>query len=265
MRMFHPMLRAAAGVSEWLVYSGDSFDVSPYTTYSITVFFKPDGTKMYFSSITTGVIYQTTLSTAWDLSTAGTVTNATPKGTADGKGIYIKPDGLQLYYGVSGSPGSDVYRYTMSTPWDITTASSASDTRNIKGGHALLKYDDGTKLYHRYQNRVEQWSTNTPWTVGSSNSDSVIYTLYAGVGGLHFIDDGSYFVTGNEGAATIHRYDLSTAWDLSTTTYNNTVADVSQQDSNPAGVFINSDASYLFMMGSNTNKIYKYIVNSQYG
>ncbi|MBA7589123.1 hypothetical protein ES708_31198 [subsurface metagenome] len=45
-------------------------DVSGQDTSPNGVFFKPDGTKMYIMGYATDTVYQYSLSTAWDVSTA---------------------------------------------------------------------------------------------------------------------------------------------------------------------------------------------------
>lgn len=86
------------------------------------IFFKPDGLRMYVTGYTNNKIYEYTLSTAWDISTA-TYSRASPgvSGTIYQLfSLWMASDGLSLY-SVSNYKDSVLY-YTLSTAWDISTA-----------------------------------------------------------------------------------------------------------------------------------------------
>jgi DNA-binding beta-propeller fold protein YncE len=113
------------------------------------LFFKPDGTKLYTVGATSDSVYEYTLSTAWDVTTATYVrvfSVAAQETVATG--VFFKPDGTKMY--VTGSNGDDVNEYTLSTAWDISTATyvrvfsiSAQDTEPT----GLFFRDDGKKMY----------------------------------------------------------------------------------------------------------------------
>lgn len=84
--------------------------------------FSWDGLNLYYVSGTT--FYRRSLTSPWDLNTisvATTYSDATYLGgTNTLTGIYISQDGLYLYGLTAAS--ARVYKYSMSTPYDITTA-----------------------------------------------------------------------------------------------------------------------------------------------
>ena len=122
-----------------------AFDLSTATyankTYSNIVSdprsirFSNDGTKMYYLSGNTNYIYQFSLSTAFDVSTASYDSkNLNTTRTVDGfslsacKGFVIKTDGTELIVTGRGTrpdsgPAMDLHTYTMSTAFDLSTAS----------------------------------------------------------------------------------------------------------------------------------------------
>ena len=60
--------------------------------------FKPDGTRFWHSDTTAvSVFYQYDLSTAWDLSTAGSPSTASPTFQRYIRCFVFKPDGTKLY------------------------------------------------------------------------------------------------------------------------------------------------------------------------
>jgi hypothetical protein len=114
-----------------------SFNVSSEVSGGIIygLEFSTDGTKMYVSeSDTSATIFQYTMTSAWDLSTCSYASKsyATGMNTSDFRAFAIEPNGEFLFTTKEDSGTSDTFlhRHTMSTPWDISTA-SATDSINI--------------------------------------------------------------------------------------------------------------------------------------
>jgi len=117
------------------------------------LFFKPDGTKMYIMGYTNKTVYQYALSTPWDVSSAsyeaGKLKSVTTEETLP-HCLFFKPDGTNMY--IVGGNSDSVYQYSLSTPWDVSSASyeagklksvTTEDTSPI----ALFFKPDGTKMY----------------------------------------------------------------------------------------------------------------------
>ena len=64
------------------------------------------------------------------------------------------------------------------------------------------------------------------------------------------------FVTGNDGN-DINEYTLSTAFDVSTATYDSNFS-VNSEDREPNGLTFNSDGTKMFVAGNQNNNIYEY-------
>ena len=102
------------------------------------IFFKPDGTKFYAlkqSTSTAGdtFLYQSTLSTAWDISTMSTLSlEIQETESAKCAAFTLSSDGLTLWVitgtSRSGANTSTIksHKYTLSTAWDISTAGSST-------------------------------------------------------------------------------------------------------------------------------------------
>ena len=100
--------------------------------------FKPDGTKFYAlkQSVSTAgdtFLYQSTLSTAWDISTMSTLSlEIQETESAKCAAFTLSSDGLTLWIvtGTSrnGANTSTIksHKYTLSTAWDISTAGSST-------------------------------------------------------------------------------------------------------------------------------------------
>jgi hypothetical protein len=64
------------------------------------------------------------------------------------------------------------------------------------------------------------------------------------------------FVVGN-GDDSVYSYDMSTAYDLGSASYNQSFA-VSGQDGDPTDVTFNGDGSQMFVIGYDTDAVYRY-------
>jgi DNA-binding beta-propeller fold protein YncE len=96
-----------------------NFSIASQTLFPAGMSFKPDGTKMYVGGA--GIIFEYSLSSAWNVSTASYVQNFNVSAQETSpRGVAFKPDGTKMY--INGSGGNDVNEYSLSTPWNISTA-----------------------------------------------------------------------------------------------------------------------------------------------
>ncbi len=107
-------------------YASKSFLASSQSASSYAVDFKSDGTKMYILAMTNDSVYQYSLSTAWDVSTASydSVSFSVNSQEATPAHVEFKVDGTSFY--VVGVGNDTIYQYDMTTAWDLSTASYAS-------------------------------------------------------------------------------------------------------------------------------------------
>ncbi len=126
-----------------------SFSVSAQETAPSSLFFKPDGLKMYVTGSTGDDVNEYDLSTAWDISTASFLQlfSVSAQDTIP-TGLSFKPDGLKMYF--AGTSNDSVYEYDLSTAWDVTTASYlqlfSAASQDINPTGVFLK-PDGTRMY----------------------------------------------------------------------------------------------------------------------
>jgi len=99
-----------------------AFVVSSQDTTPEGVEFNSDGTELYIVGGQFENVYQYSLSTAFDISTAS-FTQSFDVSSEDTlpQGLVFKPDGSRLY--VIGAKDVNVYQYSLSTAFDISTAS----------------------------------------------------------------------------------------------------------------------------------------------
>jgi hypothetical protein len=104
---------------------------------------------MYVLGSVSGAMYQYTLSTAWDISSA-TYDSVSFDPTVQASGpisIFIGDNGKKLY--VANLSDALVYQYTLSTPWDMSSATYDSVSFDA-GSYTLYSIcfnSDGTGLF----------------------------------------------------------------------------------------------------------------------
>ena len=192
-----------------------SFDVSTEETAPGDLFFKPDGTKLYIVGVTSDQVRQYPLTTAWDISTAGSVEESFDVSTEEAvpRGLFFKSDGTKLY--VVGIDSEQVRQYPLSTAWDISSAgaveASFSVTTETITPVGLFFRSDGRKLYvvGETANEIHQYPLSTAWdisTAGSVESERDLTTEDGGPQGVFFKPDGrKMYMIGNL-SDKVHQY-----------------------------------------------------------
>ena len=136
----------------WDVSSTASSTISTSTLWKSTnmdvLEISGDGTKMYTCDFTNGTIYQYTLGTAWDVSTAS-YSLSTTTGSHDNNcySMRFSPDGVYMYIG--GGTYDRVYQYTLGTAWDVSTSVYTREfySPNIIYQQGIAFSADGKKMY----------------------------------------------------------------------------------------------------------------------
>ena len=153
--------------------------------------------------------------------------------------IAFNSDGTKFF--MVGYQNSKVFEYTMSTAWDVSTASYDSsfnvNSQTGSGAHGLAFNTDGTKMFvasYGSGKEVNEYHLSTAWDVSTASYDSVLDVSGQEnqPRGITFNTDGTkLFVVGNNGD-DIGEYTLSTGFDVSTASYVDAV-DVSSYDAEP--------------------------------
>ena len=179
------------------------------------------------------------------------------------RGVFFKPDGIKMY--MTGSGADAVHEYTLSTAWDITTASflqSFSVASQEIAPEDLFIKSDGTKMYVVGSNAdaVHEYTLSTAWDVSSSSyvQSFSVATQSTVPTGLFFKPDGTKMYILGEAGDDVNEYTLSTSWDVSTASYTQNFT-ISTQSTIPGSLSFSSDGFTMYILSAYLNDgVYAY-------
>ena len=245
-------------------YDSISFSVASQETSPTGLFFKSDGTKVYIVGLDFSTVFQYSLSTAWDISTASydSVSFSVSVQDTIPTGLSFSSDGTKMY--VVGNLGLDINQYNLSTAWDISTASYSQNfsvSSQETGPTGVTFKTDGTKMYicGLAGDEVNEYNLSTAWDI-STASASQVFSVSAQDGNprsLFFKPDGTKMFLSGSDNDSVYLYNLSAAWDISTASYATSLS-VTSQDTLPNGIYIKPDGTKMYVMGYVTDSIYQY-------
>lgn len=224
--------------------------------------FKPDGTIMYVTNrekdttSTTDSVIQYSLSTPFDINTA-TKTSSTPLTNIDKPhAIKFKPDGKVMY--VIDNAELSVRQYNLTTAWDTSTLQydddfNVSDENQLR---SLAFKTDGTKMYvtGNQTEVIQQFTLSTPWDVKTATKDSTqssaLTSKESNPRSIQFHSSGTIFYIGGNGSDSIHKYTLTTPWDVSTLEFSQSYSFSDQVSSSGNSIMAG------FIFSANFTKLY---------
>jgi len=189
------------------------------------IFIRDDGLKMYVIGSSNDSVYEYNISTAWNIATASFVRSFSVAAQETGpNAIFFKPDGTRMY--ITGSAGDDVNEYTLSTPWNISTAVFVqlfSVTAQETAPQALFFKPDGTKMYVLgLQDVIHEYELSTAWDVSTAARILPVIDISAqdsNMQGITFNSDGTKMFAAGNNSQSIYEYNLSTPWNVRTAVY----------------------------------------------
>jgi DNA-binding beta-propeller fold protein YncE len=211
----------------------------------------------------------TTLSWVADLAnTSYDNKSYTPSQDNNCRGIVFNPDGTKMY--VLGEDNDNIFQYTLSTAYDVTTASyyhSLNVTPQDVNGWQIAFNNNGTSIYFVgvTNNSVYQYDLTTAYDLSTASYASKSFSFSTQEGsprGLAFNSDGTKMYTVGTSNDTVYQYSLSTAYDVSTASYDSVSFSVSSQDPNPIGLQFNSDGTKMYILGSSNYTIFQYSLST---
>jgi hypothetical protein len=253
------------GITGWN-YSGLSKSIGTEEATPNGLFISPDGLNMYVNGSSGDDVNQYTLSTAFDVSTATYVrTFSTAAQDSSPQDIFFKPDGLSMF--IMGSTNDTVFQYTLSSAFDISTATYASKSFSVTSQDTvpvgLWFKPDGTVMYvlGSTNDTVFQYTLGTAWDVSTASYGSIFFSVASqeiSPNQVNLSADGlTMWILGQTGD-DISQYALGTAFNVSTAVFENSFY-IGFQETTPTGLFIDSTANNrVYMVGTANDTVFQY-------
>tara|TARA_R110001606_G_scaffold10855_3_gene46913 strand:- start:57 stop:428 length:372 start_codon:yes stop_codon:yes gene_type:complete len=112
---------------------------------------------------------------------------------------------------------------------------------------------------------IYQYSLSTGFNLSTASYDSVSFSVNSqetnNAKGLTFNTDGTkmYMVGGT--TDSVHQYSLSTAFDLSTASYDSVSFSVAGQDTSPFDIAFNANFTKMYIIGGTNDSVFQYSTN----
>jgi sugar lactone lactonase YvrE len=263
----------SSGPAGWTLtgasYASKSFSVNSQDTTPHGVQFKSDGTKMYMVGAANDSVYQYSLSTAWDISTASydSVSFSISGQETSPTDFFFSADGTKFYTCGIGTSFATMRQYNLSTAWNLSTASysnlSYNHDSNAYNPGAIFFRPNGTTFYiaDRGSDAVKQFTLSTAWNLSTASYASKSFSISgqeASVSGIHFKSDGTKMFLAGSTNDTAYQYSLSTAWDISTASYDSVSLSLTSQSTDSNSLTINDDGTKMYVANDGNNTVYQY-------
>ena len=266
------------GTGEGYAIASASILSGTYTigAYAAALTFKPDGTKMYHVGTNNDRVQQYDLSTAWDVSTATYDDNFSVQSQVlNLTDVKFNTDGTKMFVADrAGTTDNTIYQYSLSTAWDITTATYANKSYDFS---AVLTSDelscfvfnnDGSAVYLTElgpDRSVFQFALSTPFDISTASYSNKSLSLssvasngYIGRQYFQFTNDGTklflihtFHPAGFVGK--IYEFSLTTAYDISTASYTNVNYTPSGITTGRSAIAFKPDGSKMFILGTDNH------------
>ena len=258
-----------SGLVRNVSYDSVSFNVTSEDSTPFGLAFSTDGTKMYILGTSSDSVYQYSLSTGFDLSTASydSVSFSVNSQDSTPYGIAFNNDGTKMF--IAGGSSSTIYQYSLSTGFDLSTASYDSVSFSVTSQDIyptdIAFSTDGTKMHIVGNNTgsVYQYSLSTGFDLSTASYGSVSLSVTSQDSnpyGIAFNTDGTKMFIAGGSSDTIYQYSLSTGFDLSTASYDSLSFSVGSEDSNLLSMAFSTDGTKMYISGNTTNTVYQYSV-----
>ena len=187
------------------------------------------------------------------------------------RGITFNPDGSRMYV-TADETNPVVIEYSLSVPFDISTASKTSATNLVEAGganidkpHAIEFKPDGKVMYviHSQSTKVgvEQYNLATAWDTSTLSYDtrlSITNGSDVQIRALAFKTDGTRVYIAQRDHGKVIQYDLTTPWDLSSATNQVESNAFTGEENNLRNIQFSSDGTFMYLGGSGGDDINKY-------
>lgn len=232
------------------------------------VFLKPDGTKLFALNSNDDLI-QYSLSTAWDISSYTSADHTFQTDQTNNpipQGLFFKDDGTEFYINQRASGVRGVCQYSLTTAWDISTASYTRkfETTLETNPYATVFSPDGLNMYVLGgQQKVFRYTLTTAWDISTASHTSSSSAITIGseylTYGLFLKPEGDRIFVLGQFTDKIYQWNLSTLYDSTgIDSTPDSEFSVATQEADPESIFISPDGAHLYVGGFDGDGIDQY-------
>ena len=254
----------------------DSFSVGDQESIPRGMAFSPNGTKMFVVGPTTDSVYEYTLSTPFNVTSASYTGDSFLIGdqVASSTGLAFSPDGTKMF--VLDFGGGVVAAYNLTIAFNVTSASFTGNLFSVADHDpsplGMAFSPDGTKMFvtGTSSDNATAYNLTIPFNVTSASFvDSfslkdVELTPYD----LAFSPDGTkMFVLGNGlgGDNNVHKYDLSVPFDVTSASYTDGDSfSVDDENGDTQSLAFSPDGAKMFVLGYNSLSVHEYDLSTAF-
>ena len=248
--------------------SGQYFEYTPAADTTFTFSNAPaSGTAAGFALAVTGA----NVTSGYDLANASydSVSFSVSAQSTQPTDLFISPDGYKIY--ISSNSNDIIFEYDLSTAFDLSTASYNSVNFLLPTANSdvtsLSFSSDGLKFYTAdfADDTIYEYDLTSAWDLSTASYNSVSLSVVAAGNdpqGVVISTDGYKMFVLSLANDTVYQYSLSTAFDLSSASYDSVSFAVGSQDTTPSNIWFSPEGSTMFLSGNSTDSIYKYSLTS---
>ena len=271
-----------SNIDTWHLSNTNRLDLNPPEANPSGITFKPDGTKAFVLGYSRNRVQMYDLSTAWDLTTAGSPTESEylvqNNLSSTQEDFFIDSSGTRMY--VLSRSSDSVGQFTLNTAWDISDITFVRDVHMnstaLSGGVAgfatgesnptgITFKPDGTIMYilGYSTDDVFQIPLSTAWDISTHGTiTSVDVSIEGTPSAVQFNNDGTVMYIMGYSNDAIHQYNLSTAWDVTTASFvKRTTAFIRPLEGTSSGFYYNETEQKAFLCGRASDFAYEVIVS----
>jgi DNA-binding beta-propeller fold protein YncE len=221
----------------------DSFSIASQDGMPSGVAFGKSGEKMFVVGNDNDSVFEYTLATAWDVSSASFVDSfSIASQESSPSDLIFSKSGEKMF--IVGNNGDEVNEYTLATAWDVSSASfkhsfSVASQDIFPTGIAFSKSGEKMFIAGAKGDDIIEYTLAAAWDVSSASFvDSFsVASQESSPMGIAFSKSGEkMFVAGNDNDS-IFEYKLTTAWDVSSASFVDSFS-VADYDTAPNGMFL---------------------------
>lgn len=267
-------------IQSWY-YTGKSKNISGDDATPQAIYIGAAGTAMFLVGDSGNDINQYTLSTPYDVSTAGASVGVFSVATQETNpaGIDFNPTGTKMFIsGLSGvapliASGEYIHEYSLSTAWTVSSAvyTTSYNVTQDTAPQGVIFGNSGSKMYvvGSTGDAVYQYSLSTPYSLASGvtydNISLVLGTnpilLETTPIDISFNSTGTVLWVAGSANDRIYEFRLGTAWNISTAVFYDDIY-IGFNEITPTGLQVIPEQNVAYIIGSNSDTVFQYSTNT---